>query len=183
MFALWIYAVPVVTASVLHAGAGPSEYQRGLVMVSAGFAGYAVLAATLAFRVPGLVRRFGNGLVHGIALVIGGVGLAGLGLARSPGGLVPAFVAIGIGWSSMQTVPYEIASALAPAGGGARFMRLFSLSTVAPQVICTIGLALLAPVLSGRPALVLLAGGAAMAGGGLLTLALRGRLATVSVDW
>ena len=145
MFCLWIYAVPVIAHQVLHAAPETAAYRSALITVSACFALYAVLGAALSFAVPAVVARFGNGVTHGAALLIGGAGIAALGLVGRPAGLALAFPLIGIGWASMSNIPYAIASAAAPEGRGAHFLRVFGLSTVIPQVAVTLGLAVFAP--------------------------------------
>ncbi|MDB5678727.1 hypothetical protein [Sphingomonas bacterium] len=177
MFCLWIYAVPVITRFVLHAAPETMTYRSGLILISACFAFYALLGASLSFVVPGAVARWGNGLVHGIALLIGGAGIATVGLVTGPAGLAVAFPMIGVGWASISTVPYAIASAAAPEGRGAHVMRVFGFSTVIPQVVVTIGLAVIVPLWLGDAGnRVLVIGGAMMAAGGLLTLGWRRRL-------
>ena len=177
MFCLWIYAVPVITRFVLHAAPETAAYRTGLILVSACFAFYALVGAGLSFAVPVAVGRWGNGRVHGIALLIGGAGIATIGLADGPSGLASAFPMIGIGWASMSTIPYAIASAAAPEGRGAHFMRIFGFSTVIPQVVATVGLAIIVPLWLGDAGnLVLVIGGAMMAAGGVLTLGFRRRL-------
>jgi hypothetical protein len=130
-----------------------------------------------------VVARFGNGVTHGVALLIGGAGIASLGLIGRPAGLMLAFPLIAVGWASMSNIPYAIASAAAPEGRGAHFLRVFGLSTVIPQVAVTLGLAVFAPAwLSGSGA-VLIAGGGMMAAGGLLTLACARRFDLPTDPW
>lgn len=184
MFCLWIYAVPVITGFVLHAQPETAAYRSGLILISACFAFYALLGTSLSFAVPAAVARFGNGLVHGAALLVGGAGVAAIGVIDSPVGLIFAFPAIGVAWASISSIPYAIASAAAPEGRGAHVMRLFGFSTVVPQVIVTIGLAVIAPLWLGDASnLVLIGGGAMMAAGGLIALAMRNRFDLVVEPW
>jgi len=183
MFCLWIYAVPVIAHQVLHAAPDSAAYRSALIVVSACFAFYALLAAGLSFALPAAVARWGNGPVHGVALLIGGAGIAAIVLIGRPVGLALAFPLIGIGWASMSNIPYAIASAAAPEGRGAHFLRLFGLSTVIPQAAVTLGLALFAPVWLTGSGAVLIAGGAMMAAGGLLTLACAARFDLPADPW
>ena len=184
MFCLWVYAVPVITHFVLHAPIDSGSYRAALIMISGCFAYYGLLSASLAFVIPGLVDRCGAGIVHGGALIIGGIGISSLGLIDGALGLPLAFTAIGIGWSSMSNIPYAIASGAAPKGRGAHFIRVFAFSTVVPQVVMTIALAAAAAWWgeSGGDR-VLVAGGILMATGGLLTLALRSRFDVEVEPW
>lgn len=188
MFALWITAVPIVAGQVLHLPAGGGEtLQPAIVTIALGFAGYALVGAVGAFVVPSLVARLGHGAVLGIALLIGAAGLALFARAQSAAGLVPAFAAIGVGWSAIGAVPYAIVGKMVPEGQGARTMRLFGLSTVLPQIVTTLALALFLPrVFASGPAGAVRAGAAAMALAGVIALALRSWFAPADAeadDW
>ena len=188
MFALWITAVPVVAGQVLRLPPGGAEaLQPAIVAIALGFAGYALVGAVGAFAVPPLVARFGHGAVLGAALLVGAAGLALFASAHSATGLVPAFAAIGVGWSAIGAVPYGIVGKMVPEGQGARTMRLFGLSTVFPQIVTTLGLALFLPrVFASGPAGAVMAGAAAMALAGVMALALRGWFAAADAevdDW
>ncbi len=188
MFALWITAVPVVAGQVLHVSAGGAEaLQPAIVAIALGFAGYALIGAVGAFAVPPLVARLGHGMVLGAALLIGAAGLALFARAHSPAGLVPAFAAIGVGWSAIGAVPYAIVGKMVPEGRGARTMRLFGLSTVLPQIVTTLGLALFLPRLfASGPAGAVMAGAGAMTLAGVIALALRSWFAAADAetdDW
>lgn len=179
MFALWITAIPVVAGQVLHLGTQDAAgLQPAVVAVSLGFATYALLGTLGGFVVPGLIRRIGHGWVYGAALLIGAIGLALFGRAHGGGALVPAFLAIGVGWSAMGSIPYGLLSKLVPEGRGAHYTRLFGFSTVLPQLVTTLGLALLAPRLFGAHLSdALLIGAGAMALGGLIAILARGLFA------
>lgn len=174
MFTMWIYAVPLVAANVAHVPLDGSGLQGVLVMVSLGYATYAVLGTLGSFALPAMVRRFGHGAVLGAALLSAASGLALLAGASGWLELLAAFVAIGIGWSAMGSVPYAVLGKLAPHGRGAHYTRLFGFSTVIPQVVTTLGLALFAPrYLGSDPHRIVLMGSAVMALGGVLAIVLR----------
>lgn len=158
MFCLWVYAVPTVA----EGGEAGANYLSAATTVAVCFSFYALFGTLLSFAVPGLIRRFDAGWVHGIALLAG----------------------VGIAWASLSSIPYALVSATAPEGQGARRVRLFAFSTVLPQVVTTLILAMLAPVLSDRHAsLVMFAGGAAMALAGVIALLFHRRLAIDIPDW
>ena len=184
MFCLWIYAVPVITQFVFHAPPDSRAFRVALLAVSGCFAAYALFGACLAFALPRLIARFGGGSIYGIMLLIGSGGIAALGVVNRPIELVVAFIMIGIGWCAMSTIPYAIAAAAAPTGHGGRFMRIFGFSTVLPQVVVTLGLAVASRQMFGDALnFVMIAGGIMMASGGLLALALRARLEVSFDNW
>ncbi len=180
MFCLWVYAVPTV-AEGSEAGA---NYLSAATTVAICFSLYALFGTILSFAVPGLIRRFDAGRVHGCALLAGGGAIAALGLHPAGLMLLLTFASVGIAWASLSSIPYALVSATAPEGQGARRVRLFAFSTVLPQVATTLILAMLAPALSDRHAsLVMFAGGAAMALAGVIALLFHRRLAIDIPDW
>ena len=184
MFCLWIYALPVI-GHILHpGGAALADYQHLLILVSAGFAFYSVLGTSLSLVVPRLVDRLGNGVVLGLGLLFGGGGFALLGVTTRVGWVGPAFAAIGIAWAALSSIPYALASAAAPEGRGALFMRLFGFSTVIPQVVTTLGLALLGTAWLGADiGRVMLIAAGSMAIAGLIALMFRKRFAVTAEPW
>lgn len=183
MFALWIYALPLVGAQILQVPLAGAGLQTVLVTVSLCYAVYALLGSLGGFVLPGLIGRLGHGAVLGLCLLAGAAGLALLACATGISALIAAFVLIGIGWSAMGAVPYGLLARMVPAGRGAHFTRIFGFSTVLPQIVTTLGLALFAPRLLGSdPARVIGLGGAAMAIAGLLALLLRRTFAAADAN-
>lgn len=188
MFALWIYAVPLFAGHILHLPTSAAQdLQPALVAVSLCFAAYAVLGAAGSLVLPGVIARLGHGMTYGAALLIAASGLALLARADGAMLLAPAFIAIGLGWSAIGSVPYAIVGKLAPPGRGAFFTRLFSFSTVLPQAVTSVALALFARRLFGSDmAQAVALGAASMALAGLIALAARPLFAGadgIADDW
>lgn len=187
MFALWINAVPLFAGRIVPPLPGAPDLQPALVMVSLCFAAYATLGAVGSLALPAVVARLGHGATYGAALLIAALGLALLARAERPATLVPAFIAIGVGWSAIGSLPYAILAKLAPEGRGAFYTRLFSFSTVLPQAVISLAIALFAGQVFG-PDLqrVIVLGAAAMALAGLIALACRPLFApadAIADDW
>jgi MFS family permease len=182
LFALWIYSVPVVTRYVFAAtSTDTTAYRDGLFWVSLAFAFYAVLGTSLAFALPRFVARWGYARVHAVALLIGGAGIASLSLIRQPMLLLPAFIAIGIGWSSIGNIPYGIVSEMSPPDRISHYMRWFGFSTVIPQTTATFVLAFAVEHwFAEQTNLVMAFGGASMMLAGVVTLIMRQRLEMTS---
>lgn len=179
LFALWIYAVPVVTHFVFAANAYDSvEYRSGLFWVSLAFAFYALLGTSLSFALPRFVARWGHAAVHATALLIGAAGIASLSvIERRPLLLLPAFTAIGIGWSSIANLPYGMVSDAAPPERIGHYMRWFGFSTVIPQTTATFALAFITERWLGQATnWVMAVGGASMLIASLCTFLFRHRL-------
>ncbi|MEP6785650.1 MAG: hypothetical protein ABI898_07905 [Sphingomonadales bacterium] len=180
MFCLWVYAVPVIA----EAGGDGTGYISAATTVAMCFALYALLGTTLSFAVPGLIRRLDAGRVHGCALLVGGGGIALLGVHPAGAALLLAFAAVGVAWASLSSIPSALVSASASEGQGARRTRLFAFSTVIPQVVVTLLLAALAPAFAeGHASLVMFAGGVAMAIAGVVALLFHRTLAIDIPDW
>ena len=184
MFCMWIYAVPVIAGDIFHAGANPARYGTALAVVGGCYALYAILAASLAFVMPTVLARFGVRVTYGAGLLVGACGIGALGLIGQVWWLIPAFVAVGVGWSGITNIPYGIVAHAAPEGRGAHLMRVFSFSTVAPQITMTLLMAFIGPRLTEDTTYyVMLAGGAMMAAAGLLVLAVGGRFGVSHEEW
>ena len=171
MFCMWIYAVPVIAGDVFRAEGNAARMGTAMAAIGGCYALYAVLGASLAFVMPRVLAKLGVRITYALGLASAGCGIASLGVIADSWWLIPAFVAIGIGWSAICNIPYSILSAVAPEGKGAHLMRVFGFSTVAPQVTCTLALAFVGPKLTPSDThYFMLAGGALMASAALLVL-------------
>lgn len=177
MFCVWIYGLPVI-AAVLRLGVEAAVPAVGLC-----FSGYALASALLGFAHPWLFARASAGVVHGLALLVGSVGLVLLATATSAIWLVPAFGALAICWSAMGAVPYAAAAATARPGRGGATLRRFGFSTVLPQIATTLGLAALVSRVGMPGSAVMLIGAGELGLAGLLTLWWRKWIIIPSQEW
>ena len=178
MFVLWINAFPVIARSILHTPMTSEAGMRsGLIVVSVCFSFYATAAAVIAFALPRLTARWGEGVVLGVALLFGAAGLTGLGMIDRPLLLAPAFAGVAVAWSALGNLPYAIAGAAVHWTRISHILRIFSFSTILPQVAVSLGLAVFGSVLFGSATqTVMIAGGVSMGIGGALAILFRGRL-------
>jgi maltose/moltooligosaccharide transporter len=115
--------------------------------------------------------------VLGIALLFGAAGLAALGVIDKPMLLAPAFAGIAVAWSALGNLPYAIAGSTVHWTRISHILRIFSFSTILPQVAVSLGLAVFGAALFGSATqTIMIAGGVSMAVGGLLSLGFRERL-------
>ena len=76
LFALWIYATPVITRYVFKTtDAESAAFENGTMWVGIYFAFYTTLAALLAFAIPRLLKHISKPKLHALALLIGSIGL------------------------------------------------------------------------------------------------------------
>ena len=135
LFSLWIYATPVITRYVFNTtDAESAAFESGTTWVGICFALYSTLAAILAFVIPTLNKYISKYKLHAIALLIGSLGLLLIYCIKNQYLLLFAFVFIGIGWSSISTIPYSIISDIAPESTMSTYFAVFNFSIVIPQI-------------------------------------------------
>ncbi len=135
LFALWIYATPVITRYVFNTtDAESAAFENGTVWVGICFAFYSTLAAFLAFAIPKILKHISKERLHAFALLIGSIGLLLLFVVKEKYLLLFSFSFIGIAWSSIGNIPYSIISSIAPEEKMVTYFAVFNFSVVLPQV-------------------------------------------------
>jgi hypothetical protein len=135
LFALWIYATPVITKYVFNTTDSESiAFENGTTWVGICFAFYSTLAAALAFTIPKLLKYISKQKLHSIALFIGSIGLLLLFFIKQKYFLFISFSFIGIAWSSIGNIPYNIISSIAPENKLVQYFAIFNFSVVIPQI-------------------------------------------------
>ena len=135
LFALWIYATPVITRYIFNStDAGSPGFENGITWVGICFAFYATLAAFLAFFIPRTLKRISKERLHAIALLTGGIGLMLIFFIKNQYLLLVSFAFIGIAWSSIPNVPYSMVSEAAPENKMVTYFSVFNFSVVIPQI-------------------------------------------------
>ena len=135
LFALWIYATPVITRYIFNSTDAESPaFESGVTWVGIYFAFYATLAAFLAFYIPKIEKYSSRERLHAIALLIGSMGLLLMFFIKNHYFLLVSFAFIGIAWSSISNVPYSMVSEMAPDNKMALYFSVFSFSVVIPQI-------------------------------------------------
>ncbi len=135
LFALWIYATPVITRYVFKSiDADSADFEKGVTWVGICFAFYATLAAFLTFAIPAVLKKISKQKLHALALLAGSVGMLLLFFTREKYLLLLSFSFIGIAWSSIGNVPYSMVSSIAPEEKMTQYFAVFNFSVVIPQV-------------------------------------------------
>lgn len=167
LFCMWIYFSPAIARGVFLGEPGSAAYQKGVEWGGVCFAVYNGLAFVVSF---GLVALASKGVpakrLHRIGLISAGLGLASVGLVKTPELLLLSMAGVGIGWATILSMPYALLSNSIPADKMGFYMGVFNFFIVLPQI--------LAATLLG-PAVKHLLGGHAMSavviGGGCLLVA------------
>jgi hypothetical protein len=135
LFALWIYATPVITRYIFNStDAESAAFESGVNWVGICFAFYSTLAACLAFAIPKILQHISKQRLHAFALLTGGIGLLLLFFIREKYLLLLSFSFIGIAWSSIGNVPYSMISSIAAPDKMTTYFAVFNFSVVIPQV-------------------------------------------------
>lgn len=135
LFALWIYATPVITRYVFNTtNAESGDFEDGTTWVGICFAFYSLLAACLVFMIPVLSKKISKEKIHAFALLAGAIGLGLIYCIKSKYMLFFSFAFIGIAWSSIGNIPYAIISSIAPEEKMTTYFAVFNFSVVIPQV-------------------------------------------------
>lgn len=172
LFALWIYATPVITKYIFNStDADSGAFKNGTVCVGLCFAFYSTLAAFLAFAIPALVKKFSAQKLHAAALLAGSAGLLLIFFIKNKYGLFFSFAFIGIAWSSISNLPYRIIGSMAPENKMAAYFAVFNFSIVIPQVAAAFLLGYITDhFFQGETVYIMLVGGCSMLIAGMLML-------------
>ncbi len=175
LFALWIYATPVITRYIFNTTDAESmAFKNGTVWVGICFAFYSTLAALLAFFIPVLLNKFSKEKLHAAALLIGGAGLLLIFFIKNKYGLLLSFTFIGIAWSSISNVPYSIIGGIAPENKMVTYFAVFNFSVVIPQVTAAFLLGYISDhFFRGETVYIMLVGGCSMLVAGLVMLLIK----------
>lgn len=136
MFAMWVYAVPAITARHFSAaGALAGDYNAGANWVGVLFALYDGVAIFVALLLSGVCARIGLRLTYGVCLAIGGGGVLSLILIEDPAILWLSSVGIGVAWAAILSIPYTIVANAAPADKVGVYMGIHNIFLVVPQLV------------------------------------------------
>ena len=170
LFAMWIYTTPAVTQHIYGTSDATSAlYNEGADWVGVLMSVYNGFAAVMAFVLIALSKRMSRKAVHGIALVIGGIGLGSFFIITDPRMLLVSELAIGLAWASILSMPYAILAGALPKEKMGVYMGIFNFFIVLPQIVAASLLgAMVKHLFSGEAIYALLAGGASMILAGVL---------------
>lgn len=175
LFAFFIYATAAVTSH--HFGSADprsAAYNAGANWVGVLMSVYNGVAALIAFALPVMARRVGRVHTHAVCLVVGGLGLGSMYFFQNPQWLLVSMAGLGVGWSSLLTMPYAILSSVVPYRKMGIYMGMFNFFIVIPQILAAAVLGLLVrTVFAGHAVNALLLGGASMVVAAILMLRVR----------
>jgi len=152
-FTMWSFATPALTEHVFAApnplpgaegfAAANAAYNEAANSVSSAMGVYGLSSMAFALLLAFYTNRFtiNRRLVHGVSLLLGGVGFAWM-LQLGPdtaSTLKWCFALIGISWGSILSMPYAMLSSSVPSDKMGIYMGIFNMFIVIPQIIAAVG--------------------------------------------
>lgn len=160
IFSMFVFLSPVVSERL--AMFGQDRIGRD-VAISLGLFNLVAAIAPLTVLMP-LIRRFRRAHVHAAAMALMGLSFAAIGWwVQSEAALWLFMAPAGIGWGSLVSLPYVIFCDRVDARQLGLLLGVFNLAVVIPQLVVSLGLGAIAPTLSSRGDLFLIAGVALLA--------------------
>ena len=166
--AMWAYFSLGIAHDIFHASAGTPEFEAAATLGSNCFAVYNAVAFVFSFALLWIAKKFSAKKIHTYCLIIGGLGLLSLLLAKT--GIFPAkvvlvgsMVCVGIAWSSILSMPYALLSNALPPEKMGFYMGVFNFFIVLPQICVSLFAGfIMKHFLGGSPLVVVSLGGVGM---------------------
>lgn len=152
-FTMWSFATPALTEHVFAspnpaAGAvnfevANSAFNEAANAVSSAMGVYGLSSMAFALLLAFYTNRLpiNRRLVHGISLLVGGIGFAWM-LQLNPASshlLKWCFACIGVAWGSILSMPYAMLSSSVPRDQMGIYMGIFNMFIVIPQILAALG--------------------------------------------
>jgi maltose/moltooligosaccharide transporter len=139
LFCMWIFFTVAVARNIMGAtDAGSALYERGMNIGRDCFAQYNFVAFLAAMGFLWLGRVMSAKWIHFGSLLLGGLGLASVGIIREPWMLLVAFTGVGVAWASILSMPYAMLSNSIPAERMGVYMGIFNFFIVIPQILVAV---------------------------------------------
>ena len=165
LFCMWLYFPVAVARNVFGAPDETSPvYTDGVAWAGLCFAMYSAVCFVFSFALPGIARRLGRKLTHGLCLLCGAAGLLSVAVIHSKYLLLVSMTGVGIAWASTLAMPYAVlAGSLPPAKTGV-YMGIFNFFIVLPEIAASLGFGwVMANVLGNNRLAAVVAGGVFLA--------------------
>ena len=166
LFCMWLHfsnAVPVIYGS-----SDPTSdlFKRGAEWAGVCYAVKDGVTFLAAFGLMAAAHKSDRRLVHGICLVLGGLGLLAVGFIHGEDQrflLLGALALGGVAWASILSMPYAILSGALPAARMGVYMGIFNFFIVLPEILAALFFGgLVKTYLHGNLVWAVMAGGVCM---------------------
>jgi maltose/moltooligosaccharide transporter len=175
LFSMWIYATPGLAQNLANTTDTSSKaYNEIGNWVGVLFAFYNGFSALFAFLLPVMAKKTGRPMTHLICLVAGGLGLISFFLFKDKYLLILSMAGIGLGWSSILSMPYSMLTAALPSNKMGVYMGIFNFFIVIPQILAATLLGFFTKhVFNGNAIYTIVLGGCLMIVAALFTLRIK----------
>ena len=141
LFCMWLHfsnAVPVIFGS-----SDPTSdlFKRGAEWAGVCYAVKDGVTFLAAFALMAAARTFDRRLIHGLCLLLGGLGLLAVGFIHGEEQkylLLGALALGGVAWASILSMPYAILSSALPANRIGIYMGIFNFFIVLPEILAAL---------------------------------------------
>jgi maltose/moltooligosaccharide transporter len=141
LFCMWLHfsnAVPVIFGS-----SDPESdlFKRGAEWAGVCYATKDAVTFLAAFGLMAAARTFDRRWIHGVCLVLGGLGLVAVGFIHGEQHrylLLAALALGGVAWASILSMPYAILSGALPAARMGVYMGIFNFFIVLPEILAAL---------------------------------------------
>jgi maltose/moltooligosaccharide transporter len=162
MFCYWQFITFALARSLFGTADSSSGAFREAVLANGQLGGfYNFIAFVTAFAMTPFTRKFGAKRVHGLALVVSGLGMIALPHIHDRLLLFIPMLGVGMGWASMMGNPYVMLADSIPPERTGVYMGIFNMFIVIPMLIQSVTMPLFYGPLLGSDArnVIVLAGG------------------------
>ncbi len=141
LFCMWLHfsnAVPVIFGS---SDPDTDLFKRGAEWAGVCYAVKDAVTFLAAFGLMALARKMDRRLLHGLCLVLGGLGLLAVGFIHGEEQrylLLGALALGGIAWASILSMPYAILAGTLPPGRMGVYMGIFNFFIVLPEILAAL---------------------------------------------
>ncbi len=141
LFCMWLHfsnAVPVIFGS---SDPESDVFKRGVEWAGVCYAVKDAVTFLAAFGLMAVARRTDRRLIHGVCLVLGGLGLLAVGCIHGEEHrylLLGALALGGVAWASILSMPYAILAGALPPGRMGVYMGIFNFFIVLPEILAAL---------------------------------------------
>jgi maltose/moltooligosaccharide transporter len=164
MCCYWGYRTPAVSMALFGTSdASTAQFREADLLSGPMGAFYNAIAFATAFAMIPLARKLGASKLHGLALILGGIGMIALPLTNSLPFMWMMMALMGLSWGSIMGNPYIVLANSIPPERTGVYMGIFNMMICAPMLLFAATMTFMyKPLLGGDPRNVMIFGGLCM---------------------
>jgi maltose/moltooligosaccharide transporter len=164
MCCYWGYRTPAVSMALFGTSdASTAQFREADLLSGPMGAFYNAIAFATAFAMIPLARKLGASKLHGLALILGGLGMIALPLTNSLPFMWMMMALMGLSWGSIMGNPYIVLANSIPPERTGVYMGIFNMMICAPMLLFAATMTFMyKPLLGGDPRNVMIFGGLCM---------------------